>query len=84
MLAINAARIDDPVKTVEFLLHESMPMDDVGLAPGGPRVPFPYLPCNGALLYAVAFLAAGWDGANEGNAPGLPSTGWDVKWGGIK
>lgn len=84
MLALNAARLGYPSQAVDFLLHKSMPIDDVGLASGGTRVPFPYLPCSGALLYAVAFMAAGWDGApSDKNAPGFPSVGWHVKWEGL-
>ncbi|KAL1968136.1 hypothetical protein VTN77DRAFT_2267 [Rasamsonia byssochlamydoides] len=83
VLAMNAARIGEPAKAVDFLLDENMPFDDVGLAPGGSRVPFPYLPSSGAFLYAIAFMAAGWDGAPDRNAPGFPSEGWDVKWEGL-
>lgn len=83
MLAMNAARMGFPAKAVDFLLHKNMCVDDVGLAFGGSRVPFPYFPSSGALLYATAFMAAGWDGAPERNAPGFPSEGWKVKWEGL-
>ncbi len=39
-----------------------------------------YLPGNGALLYAVAMMAAGWDGAPNQPAPGFPKEGWIVRW----
>ena len=40
-----------------------------------------YLPANGGLLYAAALMAAGWDGAPKGNAPGFPDDGsWTVRW----
>jgi hypothetical protein len=43
-----------------------------------------YLPGNGALLYAVAMMAAGWDGAPDRPAPGFPDDGsWVVKWEGL-
>lgn len=38
-----------------------------------------YLPGNGGLLYAVAMMAAGWDGGPQRNAPGFPEDGtWTV------
>jgi hypothetical protein len=44
-----------------------------------------YLPGNGGLLYAVAMMAAGWDGAPERPSPGFPDDGtWVVKWEGLK
>jgi protein-glucosylgalactosylhydroxylysine glucosidase len=44
-----------------------------------------YLPGNGGLLYAVAMMAAGWDGAPDRPAPGFPANGrWVVKWEGLK
>jgi hypothetical protein len=41
-----------------------------------------YFPSNGALLWAVGLMAAGWDGA-EGHAPGFPAEGWTVRAEGI-
>ena len=39
-----------------------------------------YTPANGALLMAVAFLAAGWDGDGGEAAPGFPKDGsWAVR-----
>jgi hypothetical protein len=36
-------------------------------------------------LYAVAMMAAGWDGAPKKNAPGFPDNGqWVVRWEGLK
>jgi hypothetical protein len=62
-----------------MLLHSSpnFQFDEHGLATGGP---FPYFPSNGALLTAVAMMAAGWDGS-KGVAPGFPKNGmWLVKY----
>lgn len=42
-----------------------------------------YFPSNGALLWAVGLMAAGWDGS-EGHAPGFPAEGWNVRVEGIK
>lgn len=84
MLAMCAARLGEPAQAVEFLLHPSggFQFDDAGYATGGP---FPYFPANGGLLYAVALMAAGWDGAPDRHAPGFPGDGqWDVRWEGLK
>jgi hypothetical protein len=44
-----------------------------------------YLPGNGGLLYAVAMMAAGWDGAPKRHAPGFPDDGtWIVHWEGLR
>ena len=44
-----------------------------------------YLPVNSSFLSAVALMAAGWDGAPKGNAPGFPQDGsWKVKWEGLE
>ncbi|HLO98155.1 MAG TPA: hypothetical protein VK171_06145, partial [Fimbriimonas sp.] len=84
MLAMSAARTGDGKSAIDYLLtsEERFQFDEVGLATGGP---FPYFPSNGGLLYAVALMAAGWDGAPKGNAPGFPKDGsWVVKWEGLK
>jgi len=48
------------------------------------RLPI-YLPGNGGLLAAVALMAAGWDGAPPGPAPGLPADGsWVVRSEGLR
>jgi hypothetical protein len=83
MLAMNAARLGEPDRAIDFLLHEQFQFDDSGLPAGGSQVPLPYFPSSGALLYAVAMMAAGWDGAQEGDAPGFPSDGWRVRWEGL-
>ena len=39
-----------------------------------------YIPGTGALLAAVAMMAAGWDAAPPGDAPGFPRDGsWVVR-----
>jgi len=80
MLAMCAARLGEPQRAVDFLLTKSVgfQFDDRGLATGGP---FPYFPSNGGLLYAVAMMAAGWDGGPSRHAPGFPVDGsWKVRW----
>jgi hypothetical protein len=43
-----------------------------------------YLPANGALLSAVALMAAGWDGARE-ESPGFPKDGrWTIRAEGLR
>ncbi len=42
-----------------------------GVNQGGPAAA--YFPGNGGLLYAVAMMAAGWDGAADNHAPGFPN-----------
>jgi hypothetical protein len=83
MLAMCAARLGEPERAIDFLLHPSpgFQFDERGLATGGP---FPYFPSNGGLLYATAMMAAGWDGAPRVPAPGFPKKGWRVRFEGMK
>jgi hypothetical protein len=83
-LAMAAARSGEPQLAVESLLHPSGQnhYDERGINTGGPC---PYLPGNGGLLYAVAMMAAGWDGAPARNAPGFPDDGsWVVRHEGLR
>ena len=82
MLAMCAARVGEPERAIDMLLHESpnFQFADSGLATGGP---WPYFPSNGALLYAVALMAGGWDGAPDRPAPGFPES-WVVRAEGFK
>ncbi|EMD36550.1 hypothetical protein CERSUDRAFT_115580 [Gelatoporia subvermispora B] len=77
MLAMSAARNGDTEKALEWLLHPLFQFDDVGMPVGGVRVPTPYFPGAGSLLYAIAMMAAGWDGSTT-EAPGFPNEGWKV------
>ena len=83
-MAMAAARVGDPKLAVDALLWSSTKnqYDERGICTGGPG---PYLPGNGGLLYAVAMMAAGWDGAPNRHAPGFPADGsWSVRWEGLK
>ncbi|EEB87136.1 hypothetical protein MPER_15637, partial [Moniliophthora perniciosa FA553] len=82
MLAMSAARNGDTEKAIEWLLDPLFIFDDVGMPVGGVRVPTPYFPGSGSLLYAVAMMAAGWDGS-ERDAPGFPESGWKVRVEGV-
>jgi hypothetical protein len=84
MVAMCAAKVGEPKLAVDMLLHPSggFQFNKCGLATGGP---FPYFPSNGGLLYAVALMTAGWDGAPDKPSPGFPDDGsWVVKWEGLK
>lgn len=83
MLAMCAARLGHGDKAIDFLTnYPSFTFDEHGLSGGGVS-PFPYFPANGGLLYAVALMAAGWDGST-GQAPGFPKDGsWVVKYEGL-
>lgn len=83
MLAMNAARSGYTEKAIDFLLDKNLQIDDVGMVLGTPQVPTPYFPGIGSLLYACAFMAAGWDGAPDHQSPGFPSHGWTVKHEGL-
>jgi hypothetical protein len=84
MVAMAAARNGEPRLAVEALLNPASKnrFTTNGLSEGGP---FPYFPSNGALLAAVAMMAAGWDGAAQSKAPGFPDDGqWVVRWEGLR
>ena len=83
--AMSAARTGQPELAVDALLAEAgnrNEYDETGLNQGGPCH---YLPGNGGLLYAIAMMAAGWDGCeSEHTAPGFPQDGsWTVRWEGL-
>ncbi|KAJ3506906.1 hypothetical protein NLJ89_g6605 [Agrocybe chaxingu] len=92
MLALNAARTSQAAQAVDFLLHPLFRFDDVGMPLSNVRVPSPYFPGSGALLYAVGMMVGGWDGVEDDadigedgyvRAPGFPSEGWRVRAEGI-
>jgi hypothetical protein len=83
-MAMAAARVGEPKLAIEALLNPSGKnhYDERGICTGGPG---PYLPGNGGLLYAVAMMAAGWDGAPNRPTPGFPDDGsWTVRWEDLK
>jgi hypothetical protein len=84
LLAMNAMRLGDPERAVDFLLHERYGFTETGLpASGKSGVPSPYFPAAGGLLYAVAMMCAGWDGGPGKHAPGFPAEGWSVRCEGL-
>jgi len=85
MAAMTAARLGEGDEAINMLLHASSKnnYDIHGFVGGGN--PYPYIPTNGGLLYAVALMAAGWDGDNGVLQPGFPKDGsWVIKWEGLK
>jgi hypothetical protein len=83
-MAMAAARVGEPKLAIDAVLNPSIKnnYDERGLCTGGPA---PYLPGNGGLLYAVAMMAAGWDGAPNRPSPGFPNDGsWSVRWEDLK
>jgi len=84
-MAMAAARVGEPQIAIDALCKDAgtrNQYDARGVNTGGPC---PYLPGNGGLLYAIALMAAGWDGAPTNRAPGFPNDGsWVVKWEGLR
>ena len=66
MVAMCAARVGEPERAVDALLLDT-PKNHYRLNGHNHQRPglTIYLPGNGGLLYAVAMMAAGWDGATE-------------------
>jgi hypothetical protein len=86
MLAMAAARLGDPARAVDALLLDT-PKNVYRLNGHNHQRPglTVYLPGNGGLLYAVAMMAAGWDGGPEKPAPGFPGDGsWVVRCEGLR
>ena len=86
MLAMTAARLDRPNLAIDALLLDT-PKNTFRANGHNHQRPglTIYLPGNGALLYATAMMAAGWDGAPDRPAPGFPTDGrWAVRWEGLR
>ncbi|KAI3548807.1 hypothetical protein CSPX01_02830 [Colletotrichum filicis] len=87
VLAINSARIGNPERAIYHLTaYDYWKFDDAGYAirGGDGGTPPPFMPGNAGFLYAVAYMAAGWQGS-DGDAPGFPEgAGWVVKQEGLQ
>jgi len=85
MIAMTAARVGRPELAIQALMMDA-PKNrylNNGHNYQNERLPL-YLPGNGGLLAAVAMMAAGWEGAPPGDAPGFPKDGnWDVWYEGL-
>lgn len=85
LVAMTAARLGHPADAVDMLLHDSPKNSFDAHAMVGGGNPYPYIPTNGALLYAVAMMCAGWDGSSQLDNPGFPANGsWIVEWEDLK
>ncbi|GAB1218223.1 hypothetical protein ATERTT37_007476 [Aspergillus terreus] len=84
VLAINAARMGYPERAIYHMTaYDYWKFDDAGYAVrgGDGGTPPPFMPGNAGFLYAVAYMAAGWNGSPNVHAPGFPKDGtWDVKY----
>ncbi len=85
LMAMTACRVGEPELAVDALLLDAPKNHYLANGhnfqrPADLRL---YLPGNGGLLYAVAMMAAGWDGAPERSAPGFPADGWHVRHEGL-
>jgi len=86
VVAMAAARLGEPRLAVDALLLETPKNTYLRNGHNWQRDNLPaYLPGNGGLLAAVALMAAGWEGAGGGHAPGFPADGtWAVRWEGLR
>ncbi|EIW75495.1 hypothetical protein CONPUDRAFT_93307 [Coniophora puteana RWD-64-598 SS2] len=80
LLALNAARSGEASDAVDWLLHPLFQFDDAGYPIGGVRVPTPYFPGSGALLYAIGLMAGGWDADAYGGPGGGEGAGFPEDW----
>jgi hypothetical protein len=86
LVAMSAARLGQPGRAVDALLMDT-PKNRYRANGHNHQRPglTVYLPGNGGLLYAVALMAAGWDGGPARNAPGFPDDGrWSVRHEGLE
>lgn len=75
LLAMNAARMGETDRAIDWLLDPAFEFDDAGFHVGGARVATPYMPGAASLLWAVAMLAGGWDGEEGVHFP----ESWEVE-----
>jgi hypothetical protein len=81
LTAMTAARLGETRIALDALLLDT---EKNHYLPNGHNYQRPNLPCylpgNGGLLYAVAMMAGGWQGAPNKHAPGFPDDGsWQVR-----
>jgi hypothetical protein len=86
MVAMCAARLGETERAVDALLLDTPKNHFAANGHNYQRPGLPiYLPGNGALLYAAAMMAGGWDGAPGRRAPGFPDNGqWTVRCEGLR
>jgi hypothetical protein len=81
LVAMTAARLGENKIAVDALLMETEKNRYLANGHNWQRQNLPcYLPGNGGLLYALAMMATGWQGAPRLQAPGFPDDGsWNVR-----
>lgn len=81
LTAMTAARLGETRIAVDALLMKTEKNRYLPNGHNWQRENLPcYLPGNGGLLYAVALMAGGWQGAPQQLAPGFPTDGsWTVR-----
>ncbi|HSC55113.1 MAG TPA: hypothetical protein VLC98_15885 [Phnomibacter sp.] len=83
MTAMTATRLGRPNDAIDALL---MPIQTNTYLKNGHNYQDArlrlYLPGNGGLLAAIAMMVGGYD--NSGNLPGIPTSGWKVKYEGFE
>jgi len=85
MCAMTAARLGERDLAVDFLLMDQVKNTYLANGHNYQRPGLTaYLPGNGGLLTAVAMMACGWEGAKDGDNPGFPREGWQVRWEGLR
>jgi protein-glucosylgalactosylhydroxylysine glucosidase len=82
LVAMTAARLGEPQMAVDALMMTTPKNRYLPNGHNWQRDNLPcYLPGNGGLLYAIAMMSAGWQGAPRKSAPGFPADGsWTVRW----
>jgi hypothetical protein len=80
LTAMTAARLGETKIAVDALLMSTERNRYLANGHNWQRNNLPcYLPGNGGLLYAIAMMAAGWNGGPQTHAPGFPADGtWTV------
>jgi hypothetical protein len=81
LTAMTAARLGETKIAVDALMLETEKNRYLPNGHNWQRENLPcYLPGNGGLLYAVALMAGGWQGAPQRHAPGFPADGsWKIR-----
>jgi hypothetical protein len=82
LTAMTAVRLGEPEVAIDALMMSTEKNQYLANGHNWQRKDLPcYLPGNGGLLYAIAMMAAGWQGAASSQAPGFPRGGsWTVRW----
>jgi hypothetical protein len=81
LTAMTAARLGETRIAIDALLMNTEKNRYLANGHNWQRPNLPcYLPGNGGLLYAIAMMAGGWNGAPQRPAPGFPDDGsWNVR-----